>query len=37
MAVLGQAFAWVQAMSEISSSDQETDKTNRDESISGHA
>ena len=37
MAVLGQAFAWVQAMSAISSCDQETDKASRDESISGHA
>ena len=37
MAVLCQAFGWVQAMSATSSCDQETDKASRDESISGHA
>jgi hypothetical protein len=30
---VGQAFAWVQAMSATSSCDQETDKASRDESI----
>jgi hypothetical protein len=36
MVVLGQAFAWVEAMSATSSRDQETENASRDESNFSH-